>query len=47
VISRLLDSGDIRVFVDKVFDLEHVAEAHEAIETGHTRGKIVVRVSED
>ncbi|NEM92104.1 NADP-dependent oxidoreductase [Galbitalea soli] len=44
VISRLLESGDVRVFVDQVFDLDHVADAHRALETGHTRGKIVLTV---
>ncbi|MHC5795042.1 NADP-dependent oxidoreductase [Lacisediminihabitans sp. FW035] len=46
IIGRLLDSGDIHVTVDHVYDLEHVADAHTAIETGHTRGKIVLSVSE-
>ncbi len=46
VIARLLDSGDIRVHVDRVFDLDHLAEAHEVIEGGHTRGKLVVTVSD-
>ncbi len=46
VIARLLDSGDVRVHVDQVFDLDHVGDAHRAIETGHTRGKLVVTVSD-
>lgn len=46
VISRLLDSGDVRVFVDQVFALEAAAGAHAALETGHTRGKIVLKVSD-
>lgn len=46
VISRLLESGDVRVYVDQVFDLEDAAKAHEAIESGHTRGKIVLKVAE-
>lgn len=46
VISRLLESGDVRVFVDQVFDLDDAALAHEALETGHTRGKIVLKVSD-
>lgn len=46
VISRLLESGDVRVFVDQVFDLEEAAAAHTAIENGHTRGKIVLSVSD-
>lgn len=46
VISRLLDSGDVRVFVDQVFGFEDAAAAHTALETGHTRGKIVLKVSD-
>ncbi len=46
VISRLLESGDVRVFVDQVFPLEDAAAAHTALETGHTRGKIVLTVSD-
>jgi NADPH:quinone reductase-like Zn-dependent oxidoreductase len=46
VISRLLESGDVRVFVDRVFEFEDAAEAHRAIETGHTRGKLVLRVGD-
>jgi NADPH:quinone reductase-like Zn-dependent oxidoreductase len=46
VISRLLESGDVRVFVDQVFDLDNAADAHRALEAGHTRGKIVLTVSD-
>ncbi|MDP3207832.1 MAG: NADP-dependent oxidoreductase [Rhodoglobus sp.] len=46
VISRLLESGDVRVYVDQVFELDQVAAAHAALETGHTRGKIVLKVSD-
>jgi NADPH:quinone reductase-like Zn-dependent oxidoreductase len=46
VISRLLESGDVKVYVDRVFDLADAAEAHRAIESGHTRGKLVLKVAE-
>ena len=46
VIARLLDSGDVHVHIDRVFPLDDAAAAHEAMETGHTRGKIVLMVSE-
>lgn len=46
VLSRLLDSGDVKVHVDEVFDLEDAAEAHRRIETRHTRGKLVLRVAD-
>jgi len=46
VISRLIASGDVRVNIDQVFDLEDAAAAHTSIEEGHTRGKIVLKVSD-
>lgn len=46
VIGRLIDSGDIRVHIDQVFELDDSAAAHSELEKGHTRGKIVLRVSE-
>ncbi|MEA9986876.1 MULTISPECIES: NADP-dependent oxidoreductase [Subtercola] len=42
VISRLINSGDVLVHVDEVFDLADAAEAHRRIEEGHTRGKLVI-----
>ncbi|GAB3617216.1 NADP-dependent oxidoreductase [Okibacterium endophyticum] len=45
-VSRLLESGDVRVFVDQIFPLGEAAAAHRALETGHTRGKIVLSVSD-
>jgi NADPH:quinone reductase-like Zn-dependent oxidoreductase len=46
VISRLIASGDVRVHIDQVFDLEDAAEAHRSIEEGHTRGKLVLKVAD-
>jgi NADPH:quinone reductase-like Zn-dependent oxidoreductase len=46
VISRLLTSGDVRVRVDEVFELDKAADAHRSLETGHTRGKIVLKVAD-
>jgi NADPH:quinone reductase-like Zn-dependent oxidoreductase len=46
VISRLIESRDVRVFADQVFPLADAADAHRALESGHTRGKIVLSVSD-
>lgn len=46
VISRLIESGDVRVHVDEVYDLADAAAAHEALALGHTRGKLVLKVSD-
>ena len=45
-ISALLDAGTVRVHVDRVFDLAEGTAAHRQLEEGHTRGKIVLRVSD-
>ena len=46
VIARLLEAGNVRVHVDEIFPLDRIAEAHAAIEDGHTRGKIAVKIAE-
>jgi NADPH:quinone reductase-like Zn-dependent oxidoreductase len=46
-VGRLLDSGAVQVYIDRVFDLNDAAAAHAELEQGHTRGKIVLRVSDD
>ena len=46
-VARLLDSGAVQVYIDRVFDLAEAADAHAVLEEGHTRGKIVLRVSDD
>jgi NADPH:quinone reductase-like Zn-dependent oxidoreductase len=47
IIARLLDSGDVRVYVDDVYDLEDVADAHRRLAQGHTRGKLVLKVTDE
>jgi NADPH2:quinone reductase len=43
-LSEMLDAGKLRVEIEDVVPLEEAAKAHERVETGHTRGKIVLRV---
>jgi NADPH:quinone reductase-like Zn-dependent oxidoreductase len=44
-IAGLIDEGQIRVQVQETLPVEEAARAHEQIESGHTRGKLVLRVS--
>lgn len=46
VITRLIESGDVRVHIDEVFDLADAAAAHETLALGHTRGKLVLKVAD-
>ncbi len=45
-LARLLDSGAIQVYVDRVFDLAEASDAHREIERGHSRGKVVLRIGD-
>lgn len=46
-IVAMIDAGQIKVTVSKVLPLADAAKAHEQVETGHTRGKIVLKVAEE
>jgi enoyl reductase len=41
-LAALYTAGRLRITVSDTFPLERAAEAHRAIETGHTRGKIAL-----
>jgi NADPH2:quinone reductase len=45
-ITRLIECGQIKPLVDQVLDLNEVDKAHEQLDSGHGRGKIVLRVAE-
>ena len=44
VLSRLVEVGKLRPAVGRVYPLEEIRRAHAASESGHARGKIVVRI---
>jgi NADPH:quinone reductase and related Zn-dependent oxidoreductases len=44
-LANLVDSGKLRSIVETVLPLSEARRAHELSRTGHTRGKIVLRVS--
>lgn len=46
-IGPLFDSGDLGLHVDAVYPLEALNDALAHNETGHTRGKVIVRVLQD
>jgi NADPH:quinone reductase-like Zn-dependent oxidoreductase len=43
-LAELVDDGRLKPHVEEVFPLERAADAHDRIETGHTRGKLVLSV---
>lgn len=44
-IAELIDAGQVEVAVEEVFPLADIAKAHERMESGRTRGKLVIRIS--
>lgn len=44
-LKDMVDAGQLTPVIDRVYSLEHVADALRYLEEGHARGKIVVRVS--
>lgn len=44
-IAKLVDAGKLKVFIESVLPLSEVRHAHELSQSGHTRGKIVLRVN--
>lgn len=44
LLKQLFEAGRLRVVLDSVYPLEEATEAHAHGETGHARGKIVLRV---
>jgi NADPH:quinone reductase-like Zn-dependent oxidoreductase len=45
-LTRLIDAGQLRLLLSTVLPLQEAREAHALIERCHTRGKIVLQVSE-
>jgi NADPH2:quinone reductase len=43
-LSEMFDDGKLQVEIEDVLSLEEATKAHERVEAGHTRGKIVLRV---
>ena len=43
-LAELVDGGHLKPHVEEAFPLERAADAHERIEGGHTRGKLVLSV---
>ena len=45
-IGELIDKGEVRMPPVQVFPLEEAAEVHRMLETGHVRGKLVLKVAD-
>jgi NADPH2:quinone reductase len=45
-LGTLIERGQVRPLVDEVLPLEEVGRAHERLDSGHGRGKVVLRVGD-
>jgi NADPH2:quinone reductase len=45
--THLIERGQLRPLIEEVLPLEQVRKAHERLDSGHGRGKIVLRVAEE
>jgi NADPH:quinone reductase-like Zn-dependent oxidoreductase len=46
-IGKLIDEKKVRVFVSQTFPLSEAMKAQEQVATGHTRGKIVLKIADE
>jgi NADPH:quinone reductase-like Zn-dependent oxidoreductase len=46
-IGKLIDEKKIKIIISQTFPLSEAAKAQEQVATGHTRGKIVLKVAEE
>ncbi|MBM7774957.1 NADPH2:quinone reductase [Actinokineospora baliensis] len=44
VIKDLLESGTLRVVIDRTYPLDQIADAYRHVDTGHKRGNVVITV---
>jgi alcohol dehydrogenase len=44
-LSRMIEQGQLKVIVDKVFPFAEIGEALAYVESGHAKGKVVVKMS--
>lgn len=46
-IAEMIEKGNVKVIVSKVFPLEQVAEAHRESQTWHNRGKLILEIRKE
>lgn len=43
-ITKLIDAGQFKAVIDRVYPMEETAEAHRYVETGRKRGNVVITI---
>lgn len=47
LLAGFVERGELRPVVDEVYPLEQIAQAHRSVESGHSRGKRIIRIAPD
>ena len=45
-LNAFIEAGKLRPIIEKVYSLDQIADAHRHSETGHVRGKLVIKIAE-
>jgi NADPH:quinone reductase-like Zn-dependent oxidoreductase len=45
ILTGLIEAGRIRPVIDRTYPLEEIADAHRYVETGHAKGKVIMRIA--
>jgi NADPH:quinone reductase-like Zn-dependent oxidoreductase len=47
IIAQLIEAGEVRPTIERIFSLHEAPQAHELSQTGHGRGRIVLHIADD